>query len=271
MDQEQTLSPKQLGAALSAVAEKKASATIQEQFFLAVLAGLYIGFGAIVATAVTSGSTLDDGVKCFLGGSVFSLGLMLVMIPGSELFTGNILMTVGWLSQQVRPVRILRNWVVVWIGNFAGAMLLAWLMSKSGLLAADGAVGKRAIAIAESKVTLAETFGACFVRGVLCNILVCLAVAMATAARSVAGKILAIYFPIMAFVASGFEHSIANMYFLPAGLLAEGQLAAKFGGMMTNLAAVTLGNIVGGLVLILLHPKNQQRLGHLFQKANGRG
>jgi len=119
------LSPIEVSDALSELAEKKASATVREQFFLAVLAGMYIGFGAIVSTVVSSGGTLDTGLARFLSGSVFSVGLMLVIIPGSELFTGNILMTMGFLAKRVKPLLIMRNWVIVWIGNFAGALLLA--------------------------------------------------------------------------------------------------------------------------------------------------
>ena len=271
MSETQALSPKEIAEALTGIAERKASATVQEQFFLAVLAGIYIGLGAVVATVVTSGSGLDVGFQRFLGGSVFSVGLMLVLIPGSELFTGNILMSVGFLARRVRLLRIVRNWVIVWIGNFAGAMLLAWLMYQSGQLVQDGTVryvGERAIAIAERKLELGATFWPCFIRGILCNMLVCLAVIMSSSARTVAGKILAIYFPIMTFVTCNFEHSIANMYFLPAGLMAAGQLGARFGGMLMNLLAVTLGNIVGGLALVLLHPKSQQMVARLFQKSN---
>ena len=270
MSETQALSPKEISESLARIAERKASATIQEQFFLAVLAGIYIGFGAVVATVVTSGSGLDVGLQRFLGGSVFSVGLMLVLIPGSELFTGNILMSVGFLARRVRLTRIVRNWIIVWIGNFAGAMLLAWLMVQSGQLVEGGTVryvGERAISIAERKLELAATFWPCFIRGVLCNMLVCLAVIMASSARTVAGKILAIYFPIMTFVTCNFEHSIANMYFLPAGLMASGQLGARFGGMLMNLLAVTLGNIVGGLALVLLHPKSQQMVARLFRKS----
>jgi len=271
MSNGQALTPREIADTLGAIAERKASATVQEQFFLAVLAGIYIGFGAVVATVVTSGTGLDPGLRRFLGGSVFSVGLMLVLIPGSELFTGNILMTVGFLTKQVRPLRIARNWMIVWIGNFAGALLLAWLMIKSGQLVEGGVVrqiGERAIAIADRKLELAATFWPCFIRGVLCNMLVCLAVIMASSARTVSGKILAIYFPIMTFVTCNFEHSIANMYFLPAGLMAAGEFGAKFGGMLLNLLAVTLGNIVGGLTLVLLHPKNQQMLARLFRRSS---
>jgi formate/nitrite transporter len=236
---------------------------VPEQFFLAVLAGIYIGFGAIAATVVSSGGTLDPGLSRFLAGSVFTVGLMLVIIPGSELFTGNILMTLGFLAKRVNPLSIVRNWVVVWMGNFAGALLLAWLVYASGLLAdADsaGTIGHQAVLIAERKMELGQSFWPSFIRGVLCNMLVCLAVIMSLSARTAAGKILAIYFPIMAFVTCNFEHSIANMYFLPGGLLAAGQFGSRFWGMFANLIPVTLGNITGGLILILLHPKNQQML-----------
>lgn len=188
MTDNHVLSPKEISQSLGVIAEKKAFATIQEQFFLAVLAGIYIGFGAIVSTVVTSGNGLDEGFRRFLGGSVFSVGLMLVLIPGSELFTGNVLMTVGFLSKRVRLLRVLRNWVIVWIGNFAGAMLLAWLMVHSRQLVDDGVVqslGARAIAIADKKIELGSTFAPCFISGILCNMLVCLAVIMASAARSV--------------------------------------------------------------------------------------
>lgn len=263
------LSPKEISDTLSQFAERKAAATIQEQFFLAVLAGIYIGFGAVVYTVVTSGSGLDVGLKRFLRASVFSVGLMLVLIPGSELFTGNILMTVGLLSKRVRYTRILRNWLVVWIGNFVGALLLACLISQTNQLTEGGQVryvGAQAVAIANRKLELAATFWPCFVRGVLCNMLVCLAVIMSASATTVAGKILAVYFPVMTFVACGFEHSIANMYFLPAGLMASGQFASRFWEMFANLLPVTAGNIIGGLALILLHPKSQQRISRLLQK-----
>ncbi len=262
MSAEQLLPPKGIADSLSCIAERKAAANVWEQLFLAILAGIYIGFGAVVATKVTSGGSLDPGLASFLGGSVFSVGLMLVLIPGSELFTGNILMTAGLLARTVHPTHIARNWVVVWIGNFAGSILLAWVMSRTDLL--SGAVGDRAIGIANAKMDL--PFDVCLFRGILCNMLVCLAVIMACSAKTAMGKILGIYFPIMAFVASGFEHSIANMYFLPAGLLADGQLGERFWDMFGNLIPVTLGNIIGGLAIIFLHPNNQKKLAKLFSR-----
>jgi formate transporter len=218
------LSPKEIAAALSDVAEVKARATLREQFFLAVLAGMYIGFGSMVCTAATSGDWMGipRGIRQLVGGGVFGLGLMLVVIPGSELFTGNILMTIGLFEKRIRPVRMLRNWIVVWIGNLAGSIALAFMMWRSGMLTPTAApatinfIAARAQEICNAKLAL--SFEACFFLGILCNMLVCLAVIMAASARTVVGKIAAIWFPIMAFVACGLEHSIANMYFLAAGL-----------------------------------------------------
>lgn len=265
MDQKLMLSPKEIAAALSDVAEVKAAATLREQFFLAVLAGLYIGFGSIVCTAVTSGdwAEVPRGIRQLAGGAVFGLGLMLVIIPGSELFTGNILMTIGLFERRLRPVRMLRNWLIVWIGNLAGAILLAFMMWRTGQLS-SGPVADRAIEICNFKLAL--SFESSFFLGILCNMLVCLAVIMATSARTVAGKIAAIWFPIMAFVACGFEHSIANMYFLAAGLFAEGQFIGRFWEMFGNLIPVTLGNVVGGVALVLLHPKNQIMAGRTWSR-----
>jgi len=156
---------------------------------------------------------------------VFCLGLILVVIPGSELFTGNILMTAGVVSKKVPLANVLWNWVIVYIGNFAGGMLLALAVFGSGLLGTPdklSQVGEKAAQIATAKIGL--PFLQALLRGVLCNMLVCLAVIMAIASRTTFGKILSIYFPIMGFVLSGYEHSIANMCFLPSGLLAQGRL-----------------------------------------------
>jgi formate/nitrite transporter len=266
MDPKLMLSPKETSAALSDVAQVKARATLREQFFLAVLAGMYIGFGSIVCTAVTSGdwAGVPRGIRQLIGGGVFGLGLMLVIIPGSELFTGNILMTIGLFEKRFHPARMLRNWVVVWIGNLAGAILLAFMMWRTGQLNAGSPIAVRAIEICDVKLKLG--FEACFFLGILCNILVCLAVIMATSARTVVGKIAAIWFPIMAFVACGFEHSIANMYFLAAGLFAHGQFVGRFWEMFNNLIPVTLGNVVGGVALVLLHPKSQNMAGRTLAR-----
>jgi len=201
---------------------------------------------------------LGVGMAKLIGGAVFSVGLMLVVIAGAELFTGNNLIFLSVLDRQVRVSRLLRNWTIVYFANFVGSLLLVLLMYWSGLWKTDGGlVGAKALAIANSKVNL--TFLQGFARGIMCNWLVCLAVWMAVSARTVVGKVWAIFFPIMAFVASGFEHSVANMFFIPMGLALKGQTAIvtaagladklsqlTIGGMVMNLIPVTLGNIVGG-------------------------
>jgi formate/nitrite transporter len=262
------LSPLEISQAISDIGERKATETLFELFIFGVLAGIYIAFGGVVATAVLSGGTLDAGFAKFLAGSVFSVGLMLVLIPGSELFTGNILMVIGFIYKKYSLIRVLRNWLMVYFGNLLGAVIIAWLMYHSGLLARLGnvtAIGNAAVNIAQSKIELSFMEALC--RGILCNMLVCLAVIMCIASKTVTGKILGIYFPIMAFVASGFEHSVANMYFLPVGLMVKGEFASKFLTIFGNLIPVTIGNIIGGLLVVLLHPKVEERIARLvFRK-----
>lgn len=261
------LSPLEISKAISSIGEKKASATMLELCIFGVLAGIYIAFGANVATAVLSGGTLDAGLAKFLAGSVFSVGLMLVLIPGSELFTGNILMAIGFIYRKYSLLKVLRNWLIVYFGNFLGAVIIAWLVFASGLLTHLGnltSIGAVAVEIAERKLQLGFTEALC--RGILCNMLVCLAVIMCIASRSVMGKIWGIYFPIMVFVASGYEHSVANMYFLPAGLIAKGEFVSGFFSMFNNLIPVTIGNIIGGLLIVLLHPKVEERIARLIMQ-----
>jgi formate/nitrite transporter len=235
--------------------KRVASQPLSRTLVLSLLAGFYIAFGAELATVVTAGTAdkLGQGISRLLGGSVFSLGLMLVVICGAELFTGNSLLTKTALLGEITWGKLLENWTVVLLGNFVGSLFFAWLMYRSNLWQAP-LIAEHAIAIATAKTQL--PFDVALVRGILCNWLVCLAVFMATAARDIPGKILACYGPIMAFVASGFEHSIANMYFIPTGLL----LAREFPGadpsltwdnfFIGNLLPVTLGNIIGGVVFV---------------------
>ncbi|MBU1124924.1 MAG: formate/nitrite transporter family protein [Candidatus Omnitrophica bacterium] len=258
-----------MSRAISDIGEKKATETIFELFIFGILAGIYISFGAAVATAVSSGGTLDPGLTRFLAGSVFSVGLVLVLILGSELFTGNILMTIGLIYQKYSFHRVLRNWIIVYSGNLLGSLIIAWLVFNSGLLGHFGSltpIGTVAVKIAEAKLQLGFSEALC--RGILCNMLVCLAVIMCIASKTMGGKILGIYFPIMAFVASGYEHSVANMYFLPAGLLAKGEFLSGFLGIFNNLIPVTIGNIIGGLLIVLLHPKVDERIARILVKRN---
>jgi len=217
---------------------------------LGVLAGAFIAFGAMFFTTTVTGSTAGFGFTRVVGGLAFSLGLVLVLIAGAELFTGNILIVMAWADRKVTSSRLLRNWGVIYVANFIGAAAMAQMFVWSGLLSlGNGAVGDTAVAIAGGKVAI--PWLEAFMRGVLCNTLVCLAVWLSLSARTVSGKILAIVFPITAFVALGFEHSVANMYFLSLGRLlgVEGVTLATIAG---NLVPVTLGNILGGAVFVAL-------------------
>ena len=242
------------------VGVKKAALPLVNALILGALAGAYIGFGAALATLVghDAASKVGVGIAQILAGSVFSVGLILVVIAGAELFTGNNLMIASVLERENRFISMLSRWGVVYLANFIGALLLAFMMYESGLWKmASGAVGAKAVAIANAKVNL--PFGEAFFRAVGCNWLVCLAVWMALSAKEIAGKILAIFFPIMAFVALGYEHCVANMYFVPIGLfLKDTSVAAgadlgslTWGNFLTvNLIPVTLGNIVGGAIFV---------------------
>ena len=223
---------------------------------LAVLAGAFIALGALFYTVVITGSTLGAGPTKLLGAVAFSTGLILVVVGGAELFTGNNLIVMAWVDRRITLVQLLRNWGWVYLGNLVGALGIVVLVDLAGTL--DGEIAATARRIAEAKAGLDPVEA--FARGVLCNVLVCLAIWLAFAARRIGGKILAVVFPIAAFVAAGFEHSIANMYLLPAGLRAGAEITAM--EIVANLLPVTLGNIGGGggiLValtywLIYIHP-----------------
>jgi len=229
---------------------------------LGLLAGAYIGFGAALATLVTSdaGAHVGFGISKLLGGLVFCVGLILVVVAGAELFTGNNLMIAGALRGRLTIPQMLLRWAAVYGTNFAGSVLLAGMMFGSGLWRLDGdGVGLTALKIANAKVNLG--FLEAFLRGIGCNWLVCLAVWMSIGARQTSGKILAIIFPITAFVALGYEHCVANMYFIPMGIfLSSTEMAASSGRdllnltwpgfIVNNLIPVTIGNIVGGAIFV---------------------
>ncbi len=258
------LSPRKITIKIVDIGEAKSKLSISDLLVLGALAGVYIGFAAHLATVISTGDCAYIGFKKFMGGAVFSVGLMLVVIPGAELFTGNNLMTAALCSRRISFKGMLRNWTAVYIANFIGSVALAFLIAKgTGLLAGD--FGGTALRIAHAKINATpggvNHWTAYFCRAIVCNWLVCLAVMMAVAADSLEGKVWGIFFPIMAFVAAGFEHSVANMYFIPAGIFAlgfEGAVSASglspealaslnWGAMWTqNLIPVTLGNIVGG-------------------------
>ena len=227
----------------------KARTDVITLFVLAVLAGAFISLGALFSTVVVSESQLGLGPTRALGGLAFCLGLVLVMVAGAELFTGNNLIAMAWASGLVTTRQVLRNWVIVYLGNVGGCLGTVLLVVWAGTDAlGGGVVGDSAITIASAKVDL--TLGAAFARGILCNALVCLAAWLALGGHSVVDKILAIVFPITAFVAVGFEHSVANWFLLPWALVLDQRHAIPLASMAGNLGAVTAGNIVGGTLLV---------------------
>ncbi len=254
------LLPAAMARRAEAVGVTKAAMPLSSLAVLAVLAGAFIAFGAMFSTVITADTSLAPGVSRLLGGLTFTLGLVLVVVGGAELFTGNALIVMAFASGRVRLRALLRNWAVVFVGNLVGAISTAVLVLWSGRLdAGDGSVGGRAVAIAEAKTAL--PFGEALVSGVLANALVCLAVWMSLSARSTMDRIAAVILPVSAFVAAGFEHSIANMYFIPIGLLQRrwgsdpGSLPDSphldWAGFVThNLVPVTIGNVIGGGLLV---------------------
>jgi len=256
--------PKDIAAKMCETGVGKCKLPVLKMFVLAILAGVYIAFGAQLSLLIGSDSTLGFGFTRFLSASVFTVGLMLVVVGGAELFTGNNLVLIAALDRKITVSELLKNWFVVYIGNFVGSLLIAAFLYWGGTWAFNNnLVGANAVKIALSKSTL--TFAQAFFRGILCNWLVCLAVWLAMGSKDVIGKLFAIYFPIMAFVASGFEHSVANMFFIPYGIFlksipqvieATGKTldalsSLNWGTLFTNnLIPVTLGNLVGGAFFV---------------------
>lgn len=259
------LTPPEMAEKSTLLGLKKAEAGSMPTFELAILAGAFIALGAVFATVtvtvVPGTAGLPWGVGKALMGLTFSLGLILVIVGGAELFTGNMLLVMGWAARRISTGAVLRNWGIVYVGNFVGAIGMAVLVFASGEWhAADGGVGLTALSIAQDKGSLG--FVEALLLGILCNLLVCLAVWLTYSARSTVDRIVAIVPPVAAFVACGFEHSIANMYFLPFGVLirsfapgtfwtAVGRTPAAFpdvtwAAFVANLVPVTIGNAIGG-------------------------
>jgi formate transporter len=258
------LLPAEMAQRAESIGAAKAELDSVSTFVLAVLAGSFIGLGAIFATIVATdtGDYLSFGVAKLLTGFVFCLGLILVIVGGAELFTGNNLIVMAWASGKVSTRSLLRNWAIVYIGNFVGAVSTALLMLLSKQYTFhDGAVGQTAVNIAQGKVSL--DFVQAIALGIMCNTLVCLAVWLTFSARTTMDKIAAIIFPITAFVAAGFEHSVANMYFIPMGLFIKAFDEDYVSGLdvdlsnltwetflTDNLLPVTIGNIIGGAIMV---------------------
>ena len=258
------LPPREMARKAEQVGVTKAGLSTIETFVLAVLAGAFIALGAIFATTVTTGgSAMPYGVTRLLGGVSFSLGLILVVVAGAELFTGNNLLVMAWAGRRISTARVLRNWGIVFAGNFVGAIATALILFVSKQYEfGGGAVGVQALTIAAAKTNLG--FGQAIALGALCNALVCLAVWLCYSAHTTTDRILSIIFPITAFVAAGFEHSVANMFFIPMGLLVKSDTAfvasqpdvpdlgnLTWGNFLwANLLPVTIGNVIGGAIMV---------------------
>jgi formate/nitrite transporter len=248
-------SPQQIADRVETVGVTKARLPLVSLVLLGMLAGAFIGFGALFSTLVASDASVGFALQRLLMGLTFSLGLVLVVVAGAELFTGNNLLVMAWADRQISTAELLRNWLVVYLSNAVGAMGLALFVFWSHH-ADMGNVGAQYVKIAAAKTAL--PFAEAFFKGVLCNALVCLAVWLSLAGHTVADKILAVVFPISAFVAAGFEHSVANMYFIPLGILLHGagygavDANVTWAGFVQNLMPVTLGNIFGGSVMVAL-------------------
>ncbi|HEX5362211.1 MAG TPA: formate/nitrite transporter family protein [Fluviicoccus sp.] len=248
-------SPKEIAARIESVGVTKARLPLLTMLMLGILAGAFIGLGSLGFVMVKSDPALSFAVVQLLGGAVFSLGLFLVLVAGAELFTGNNLLVMAWADGKISSGELLRNWLVVGFGNLIGAAGLALLVFLSRHADLNGgAIAAQYLKIAAAKAALPPETA--FFRGVLCNVLVCMAVWMAFAGRSVTDKALAVFLPVTLFVAAGFEHSIANMFFFPMAMLlqADGTVPAEpaitLAGFLGNLAPVILGNLVGGSVLV---------------------
>jgi formate transporter len=260
------LLPAEIARKAEAIGAQKVRLELARLIVLAMLAGAFIGLGAMFATTVMAGANgiLPFGITRLLGGLVFCLGLILVVAGGAELFTGNTLMVMAFAARKISLLEMLRAWVIVYFGNFGGALATAILVFLSGqYLSGGGAVSEVALSLASAKVGL--PFGRAFFLGILCNVLVCLAVWLSIGARTTTDKVLAVLFPVSAFVAAGFEHSVANMYLVPIGILIKdwgpNDLASlavlrtelsnlTWPGFLWSLVPVTLGNVVGGGVLV---------------------
>jgi formate transporter len=252
-------SPTEVAQRVESIGVTKARLPLLSMCMLGILAGGFIGLGALYSVLVMSDASLGFGLSRLLGGITFSMGLILVVVAGAELFTGNNLLAMAWADGRISTGEVLYNWAVVAVSNFAGAAGLALIVYWSGHPEMNGgAVSAQYITIAAAKCSM--PFWEAFFKGVLCNFLVCMAMWMAMAGRSVTDKVLAIVFPISAFVAAGFEHSIANMYLIPLAMLLRdglalpvaGSEAIGWAGFARNLVPVILGNLVGGSVLVAL-------------------
>lgn len=264
---EKDLSPDQILAKASNVYEKKAGQNIKKTLLVSFIAGIFIALGAVASTLASFNLLANPkalGLGKLIQGLTFTPGLIFVLLAGGELFTGNNLMAISYFDKKISLGALLKSWIIVYLGNFIGSIFVAFLIYKSGQWKmADNLLAARVILIANSKVNL--TFAEGLILGIFCNFLVCLGVWMAFGAKDYVGKVVSAIFPVVAFVVSGFEHSVANMYYIPAGIFAksvpsfvektglssEALANLNFTNMVSkNLIPVTLGNIIGGAILV---------------------
>lgn len=247
-------SPKEIAERVENIGVAKVKLPLISLLMLGVLAGAFIGLGAMFFTIVNSDNTIPFGINRVLGGLVFSLGLILVVVAGAELFTGNNLLIMAYADGKITLADVLKNWLLVCLANFIGAAGIAVIVYLSNHPQMNqGGIAAKYLQIAEAKCSL--SFQHAFFSGMLCNVLVCLAVWMAQAGRSIIDKAIVIIFPVTAFVAAGFEHSIANMYFIPMGLLLKSHNSISYeaislSGLFNNLGPVILGNLTGGSLFV---------------------
>ncbi len=261
--------PAQVFEANMKAGEGKVQLPLLKCILLGLMAGAFIAFGGATSSAAIHNIS-NQGVAKALAGTIFPVGLMMIVFVGGELFTGDCLMLAGVVDKRFSALQLIKTLIIVWLSNMAGAVLIATLVYYSGLLDyTSGALGAFTIKVAYGKCTITPFKAIC--SGILCNILVCIAVLMATAARDIAGKVWAIFFPICAFVVGGWEHCVANMFYIPAGIIAAtndtyvakaeelygitaAQISASVnvGGFISDLIPVTIGNILGGMVFVAL-------------------
>ena len=242
-------SPGEIAVRVEQIGVTKARADLVTVMVLSVLAGAFISLGAALYLVITTQSQLGFGLTRLAGGLSFSLGLVLVVVAGAELFTGNNLIAMAWASGKISTWELLRNWIVVYLGNVIGCLGTVALVAMSDIdELGSGQVAETAFNVAVNKSEL--SLSVALARGILCNALVCLAVWLAMGGRSVTDKILAVIFPVTAFVALGMEHSIANWFFLPYGLLLGWSEESHWIGALHNLSIVSLGNVIGGTLLV---------------------
>lgn len=240
--------PAQIAERVERAGVAKARLPVLQTLTLGVLAGAFIALGGLYATLVLTDPGLGLGPSRLLAGVAFSLGLVMVVVAGAELFTGNTLLVMAWVDGRIRLDELARNWALVYLANLAGALGLAVLVWLAGTHAlGQGRMLETAAAIARAKLALGPVEA--LARGILCNLLVCMAIWLSFAAREVTGKVVAVVFPISAFVALGFEHSVANMYLVPVAIL-HGVEGVTLGGFLANLVPVTIGNVIGGGLLV---------------------